>query len=108
MARYLFISSRDPYDSPGGKEFLELVHGLRARENSATLFLVQNGVLNARRGALHSEVYRALAQNGVNVLADSFSLRERAIGQIADGVEIAGIDQLVDLMVEPQTKAIWQ
>jgi predicted peroxiredoxin len=107
MAKYLFISARDPYDSPGGKEFLELVHGVRARDNGATLFLVQNGVLNARHGALHSEVYRTLAQNGVAVLADSFSLRERAIGRIAEGVKIAEIDQFVDLMLEPQTKAIW-
>jgi hypothetical protein len=70
-------------------------------------FSCRTAVLNARHGALHSEVYRTLAQNGVAVLADSFSLRERAIGRIAEGVKIAEIDQFVDLMLEPQTKAIW-
>ncbi|MBI4290744.1 MAG: sulfur reduction protein DsrE [Betaproteobacteria bacterium] len=107
MARYLFIESRDPYDSADSPHFLEMVKGVGMRNGGATLFLVQNGVLAARDGALHSERYGDLARSGVNVLADSFSLRERAIGTVADGVRQAEIDNLVDLLMEPGTKAVW-
>lgn len=107
MAHYLFISSRDAYESPDHERLLELVHGIKARHNGATLFLVQNGVLSVRQGARHSDVYQRLARAGVAVIADSFSLRERAVGKLADGVEVGDIGQLVDLLVKPDTKAIW-
>lgn len=107
MANYLFISSRDPYEFRDTQHFLELVHGIKARNNGATVFLVQNGVLGARRGALYSDAYQRLAQAGVAVIADSFSLRERALGKLVDGVEVGDIDQLVDYMANPGTKIIW-
>lgn len=48
MAKYLLIESRDPYDSADSPNFLELVRGVRERNNNVTLFLIQNGVLAAR------------------------------------------------------------
>lgn len=107
MANYLLISSRDPYESPDAEQLVQLAEGLKARENRATVFLVQNAVLSARRGARHSGAYRRLAQAGVTVLADAFALRERAVGELTDGVQVGSIEQLVDLLVEPGTKAIW-
>jgi sulfur relay (sulfurtransferase) DsrF/TusC family protein len=108
MANYLFISSRDPYESSDSADLLDLVRDVKARNNSATLFLVQNGVLGVRQGARHSDCFQRLAQAGVAVLADSFSLRERAVAKLADGVRVSNIDRLVDLLVEPGTKAIWR
>lgn len=107
MAKYLFISTRDPYESRDSSNLLELVTGVRARNHETTLFLIQNGVLPARRGALHGELYQGLVRSGVSVLADAFSLRERAIADLADGVKAAEIDEFVDKLLEPGTKAIW-
>lgn len=107
MAKYLLIESRDPYDSADSQNFLELVKGVRERGNDVALFLIQNGVLAARDDAQHSERYRELAKAGVSVLADSFSLRERAIDRVVDGVKSAEIESLVGLLLEPGTKAIW-
>lgn len=107
MANYFFIESRDPYDSADSANFLELVEGVRERNNDVMLFLVQNGVLAARDGARHGERYRDLARAGVTVLADSFSLRERAIDRLVDGVRSAEIDSVVKRLLEPGTKAIW-
>ena len=50
-----------------------------------------------------------LAEGGVTVLADDFSLRERGIEptELRAGVQPASIDALVDLIVRPDTKTLW-
>ena len=107
MARYVFIESRDPFDSSDSQYFSELVEGVSNRGNEVTLFLVQNGVLPLRSGSKHSSSIAKLLNNGIKILADNFSLRERAIHKPLDGVEIADVDRFVDLLLEPGTKAIW-
>ena len=107
MAKYLLIESRDPFDSLDSQYFSELVEGVSNRGNEATLFLVQNGVLPLRSGSKHSGLIAKLLKNKVKVLADDFSLRERAIKKTLDGIEVADIGRVVDLLLEPGTKAIW-
>jgi hypothetical protein len=107
MANYVFVESRDPYGTGDTQQIEELVRGLRQRNNTVTLFLVQNGVLSTRPGAKFSERYAELTRNGLTVLADEFSLRERAIERLAEGVQKADISQLVDLLFVTGTKAIW-
>ncbi|NPT61281.1 sulfur reduction protein DsrE [Paraburkholderia elongata] len=107
MANYLFVESRDPYGTGDTQQIGELVKGLRQRNNAVTLFLVQNGVLSTRPGAKFSERYAELTRSGITVLADEFSLRERAIGRLTEGVQKADIDQLVDVLFVAGTKAIW-
>lgn len=107
MAKYLLIESRDPFDSADSQYFPDLVLGISARGNEATLFLVQNGVLPVRKGAKHNETISKLIQSKVRVLADGFSLRERAISNLLDGVEVSDMDQFVELLLEPGTKTIW-
>ncbi len=107
MAKYLLIESRDPFDSADTEYFSELVQGISRRRNDTTLFLVQNGVLPARKGAKHNETISRVMESNVRVLADEFSLRERAIGSLIDGVKISDMNELVDLLLEPGTKAIW-
>lgn len=107
MAKYLLIESRDPFDSADSAYFSELVEGISNRGNEVTLFLVQNGVLPLRSGSKHSGLMRKLLENRVKILADYFSLKERAIKEPLDGVEVTDIGRAVDLLLEPGTKAIW-
>lgn len=107
MAKYFLIESRDPFDSSDSGYFSELVHGISNRGDETVLFLVQNGVLPARKGSKHSEILSKLIKGKVKILADGFSLRERSIHNLVDGVEVADMDRLVDLLLEPGTKAIW-
>ena len=107
MSTYVFIDSRDPFESADASAFLELVAGVREHGSPTTLFLIQNAVLAARRDARPAERFAVLAKQGVTVLADAFSLRERAIDTVADGVKPVEIDALVDLLLTPAVKAVW-
>jgi len=107
MGKYLFIESRDPFDSSDSEYLCELVQGVSNRGNETILFLVQNGVLPARKGSKHGEAISKLTKSKIKVFADGFSLKERAIRNLADGVEVSDIGRLADLLLEPETKAIW-
>lgn len=106
MAKYLLIESRDLFEVNDVLYFYDLAAAL-AREGDVTLFLVQNGVLPARRGA-RSPRLAELAAAGVRVVADEFSLRERGIraDRLAEGVAPAGLDVVIDHLAEGR-KALW-
>jgi predicted peroxiredoxin len=106
MAKYLLIESRDPFEVNDVLYYYDLAAAL-AQEGDVTLFLVQNGVLPARRSA-QSRRLTGLAQAGVRVLADEFSLRERGIraDRLAEGVAPAPLDVVIDQLAEGR-KALW-
>lgn len=105
MAQYLLIESRDPFESNDVGYYYELAKGLQGGGNQVTLFLAQNGVLPARPSA-HSGTLSALAQSGVTVLADDFSLQERGITNLAEGVKASPIDVVVDHLAAGH-KTLW-
>lgn len=107
MAKYMLIESRDPFESSDVTQFCELAGGLASAGNEVTVFLVQNGVLPARFGA-RADGLAGLAKSGVRILADAFSLRERAIptDRLAAGVTPASIDAVIDAMADG-AKTIW-
>jgi sulfur relay (sulfurtransferase) complex TusBCD TusD component (DsrE family) len=105
MAHYLLIESRDPFESNDVGYYYNLAKGLVESGNQVTLFLAQNGVLSARPSA-HSAALSALAQGGVKVLADEFSLQERGIAKLAEGVTAAPIDVVVDHLAAGH-KTLW-
>ncbi len=107
MAKYLLIESRDPFENNGVARQYDLAARLAKESNAVTLFLVQNGVLPARRGK-YSELLTLTAKAGVEVLADDFSLRERGIpgSRLADGVKPAPLSIVIDQLAEGR-KAIW-
>jgi intracellular sulfur oxidation DsrE/DsrF family protein len=51
---------------------------------------------SAHFGSLSALPLSALAQSGVTVLADDFSLQERGIAKLAEGVTAASIEVVVD------------
>lgn len=107
MAKYLLIASRDPFEHGDVGLYYELAQGLAKQGNDVTLFLVQNGVLPARRGP-RSSVLGDTAAAGVTILADEFSLKERGIGseRLIDGVAPAALDIVIDRMAEG-AKTMW-
>ena len=107
MSKYLLISSRDPHEAGDVGHYYDLATQLAKTGNEVTLFLVQNGVLPARRGS-RSAALSAMAATGVEVLADDFSLRERGIpaDRLATGVKPAPLDTVIDQLAEGR-KALW-
>ena len=104
----MFIESRDPFESPDTSFLADTAASLKKRGNDVTVFLVQNGVLAARKLSRKSHLPQLL-ESGVTVLADDFSLRERGIqsDECQTAIKAASIDQLVDLLVQDNTKAVW-
>ena len=110
MADYVLVESRDPFEYADTSYFYQVAEDLSKAGNNVTFFLVQNGVLTARKGISNSAVEKLQkGAPGVKILADEFSLRERAItaGKLASGVTSSDVDQLVDLLAVPGVKAIW-
>ena len=108
MSNYVFIESRDPFESPDVRFVEETAAALKRRGHEVTVFLVQNGVLASRRGARDPGLAR-LAEEGVTLLADDFSLRERGIqaAELRPGIQTSDIEALVEALVRENTKAIW-
>lgn len=107
MAKYLLIESRDPFESNDVPYCYGLAADLARNGDQVTLFLVQNGVLPVRAGSQASGLAET-AGAGVEILADEFSLRERAIAADAmiDGVTAAPLDVVIDQLADGR-KAIW-
>jgi predicted peroxiredoxin len=108
MTNYIFIETRDPFDSADTRFVEETAAALRQRGNDVTIFLLQNGVFASRQNGRESTLSR-MALAGVKILADDFSLCERGIqkGELAPGIELSSIETLVDSLMQENTKAIW-
>jgi|SRR5688572_28625502 sulfur relay (sulfurtransferase) complex TusBCD TusD component (DsrE family) len=108
MTHYVFIESRDPFESRDTQFVEQTATALRQRGHQVTVFLVQNGVLAARQNARDTSLAR-MAAAGVSLLADDFSLSERGIqsAELRTGIEPAGVERLVEVLVQEQTRAIW-
>lgn len=106
MTRYVFIESRDPFESRDTRFVEETAVAVKERGHEVIVFLVQNGVMAARESTGR---LRSLTEAGVTVLADDFSLRERGIrtDELAPNIRESGIDALVEAIVQKHTKALW-
>jgi predicted peroxiredoxin len=101
----LLIESRDPFESNDVGYYYELARGLAEAGNQVTLFLVQNAVFAVRPSA-ETPKLRALAGSGIKILADEFSLKQRGISKLLDGIEAAPIEIVVDHL-EAGHKTLW-
>ena len=108
MSNYLFIESRDPFESRDLQFVEETISVLQGRGHTVTVFLLQNGVLAARRNGRENYLDR-LHRKGVSLLVDDFSLRERGIqtAELMPGLQQSNIETLVAALVRENTKAIW-
>ena len=54
MAQYVLIESRNPFEYGDSLYLYDLAGDLAGKGNEVNLFLIQNGVLTARRGVRNS------------------------------------------------------
>jgi sulfur transfer complex TusBCD TusB component (DsrH family) len=106
-ASYLVIETGDPFAARSPGDVDPLVEAL-AGGATTTVVLAQNGVLRARRGSAASQGVSRLASSA-RVLADDFSLRERGIrgDELAAGVGVTTIEEILDLLMADGCRAIW-
>jgi predicted peroxiredoxin len=108
MARYVLVETKNPLD--GGRWAFDLGQQLRELDHDVTIYLLQDGVFSARRNFKAGEelVQHAVGQ-GVRILADQVSLRQRGVvaGRVATKVGVSEMGELVDLLMERSDKAIW-
>src|SRR5262245_36288163 len=107
MDRYLLIESLDPFESNDVGFYRDLAVGLARDGSRVSVFLVQNGVLAARRNARATGLDQ-LAKGGVEVLADEFSLRERGItpDRLTPGISPVALDVVIDRLADGW-KVLW-
>ena len=106
MAKYLLVQSRSPFESGDAQYVYTLVRELLDCGNEVTLYLVQNAVLAARRGAKDLGL-GAVAQS-IPVVADDFSLAERSISgdQLIPAVTVGSAGVVIDALVAGD-KVVW-
>ena len=109
MAQYVLVESRDPFESRDVSYFYNVAADLARKGEQVTLFLVQNGALASRKAAKGNPL-GGLLNSKVQVLVDSFSLKERGIqdSERHPSVKPADIGDLVDkVMAKEGTKVLW-
>ena len=107
MKRYLLVDSRDLQEYSGSDFILQTATGLKQKGNEVTLYLIENGVLAARKGSAASKRLSETAKSGVKVLAEDSSLLTRGVTALADGVSQATLDTLADLVLDGSDQVIW-
>lgn len=108
MTQYLFIESKDPLEDRGAEFYLDTALELRRQGEQVTVFFVENGS-HAVRGGAQVSSRDALQAAGASLKVDGFALRERGIAGdlLAPGIGVGEVDDIVELLANPETRAIW-
>lgn len=109
MSDYLFIESKEPFESKDTAQVYGLLKELSRDGHKLSLFLVQNGVFSSRKNAQMNLFSDLLKDNNISIYADDYSLEERGITseEMASEVKVASMDHLLDLLMADTCKAIW-
>jgi sulfur relay (sulfurtransferase) complex TusBCD TusD component (DsrE family) len=107
VSNYVLIDSRGPFENADLEYLPKLAESLAAAGHAVTVFLLQNGVLGARRGSRLAACVAHLGEQHVQVLADDDALKERAVATVADGVRRSSLDELVGLLMDRPTRVLW-
>lgn len=108
MSQFLFIESQDPLENRGAEAYLDTARELAGQGHPVTVFFVENGALAGRKGA-RVPLRDALHGAGATLRVDSFALAERGIRpeELAPGLTPGSVDDIVTLLANPDTKAVW-
>ena len=107
MSKYLIVESRDLMEYKESDFALNLASQLKKSGNETTLFLIENGVLSARKGSEPSARLTTLSKEGVKVMAEDLSLKLRGVKERAEGIAESNMDVLADLILNGVDKVIW-
>ncbi len=107
MPKYLIVESRDLMEYKESDFALNLAGSLKKKGNETTLYLIENGVLAARKGSEAAAKLTALSKEGVKVLAEDLSLKMRGVKERTEGVSESSMDALADLILNGADKVIW-
>ena len=107
VSDYMLILSSGPTESRF-QQAGNMARELQGQGHKTTLFLVQNATLAARQSPAGDSV-RELTRQGIMVLADDFSLKERGIknNQLAPEITPASLDCIIDSLAAGH-KVLWQ
>ncbi len=108
MSHFLFIESQDPLEDRGATAYLETALELSRQKEPVTVFFVENGAHAARKGA-RVALRDDLLEAGAALKVDELALQERGIRPegLAEGLEVGTVEDIVDLLADRDTKAIW-
>lgn len=107
MSHYVIVETGDSAEPGAPNQGIETATNLAANGNDVTVFLVQNGVFLARRGARYNG-HTSAQKVSMTLLADDFSLRERGIGadQLSPDISASPLESVVDRLVAG-SKVLW-
>lgn len=107
MARYLIVASRDMTEYTNGPSLAELSDNLRTEGSDVFFFLIENGVLSARKDCREAIRLSELSGRGVRVMADDVSCRVRGIDRLHPGIALSSMDELADAISEGFGNIYW-
>ena len=107
MAKFLIVESRDLMEYRDGEFALGLAEQLKKKGHEATLFLVENATLAARKGSEAASKLTTLAKGGVKILAEDISLQVRGVTERAEGVSESNMETLAELVLNGSDQVIW-
>ncbi|MBL1116870.1 DsrE family protein [Streptomyces sp. 110] len=107
MNEYLLIESGGPPAGPGSHRFAGDAAQLVREGEDVALFLVENGVAGAVRGAMPE--LDALLRLGGRLWVDAFSLRRRAVdaGDLVPGARLVEMRDVARKLLSPAVRVVW-
>jgi|UniRef100_A0A7C3QU55 sulfur relay (sulfurtransferase) complex TusBCD TusD component (DsrE family) len=107
MARYLIVASRDITEYTNGQSLSDLSENLRTEGADVFFFLIENGVISARKDSREAIRLSELSGRGIRVMADDVSCRARGIDRLHPGIELSSMDELADAISEGFGNIYW-
>ena len=108
MNQFFFVATRDPANSFDSSKFYAQAADLARSGAGVSIYLVQNGVLGARR--IPDASIEHAHQQGVRIFADDFSMRERGItaDEVQSFVEPIGMDAWIEsVLAADAPRVVW-
>ncbi len=107
MAHYLIVNSRDLTEYTSGRYIQKVAGKLKEDGNEVALFLIENGVIAARKGSDVGKGLATLSRRGAKIMADDISCQSRGITQLEEGISMSNMDYLADMISEGSDKVMW-
>ena len=109
MSKYIFIESKDPFDSKDTIQTYGLIKELSAQGHQISFYLVQNAVFASRKNAQMNLFQDLTKDANITIFADDLSVEERGIeaNDMYSQITISSIDDLVDSITTDDSKIIW-